>query len=323
MLQVYRDTGSFLTSSSTELPGTIIWIDLLNPTEQEKEFVKSRAGVRIPSVDALSEIESSSRLIVERGTIYVSTPVVAQADSADAFLSPLGLILTEHVLVTVRFEKSSVIDTVVERIQRDETLRTSTGVFVALLEALVDRGADVLERLAAELDMVSRIVFRGDPSSREHTVRSNAALRRILSEVGATGDRLSLARDVLLGLSRVAPFAVSSGHTWIVPEFEARLAAVSKDVASLNDYEGHVSDKVQFLLDAILGFITIEQNDLFKVLTIVSVVGIPPTLVAGIYGMNFKSMPELSWEWGYPFGLALIVLSALLPFLWFKWRGWV
>jgi magnesium transporter len=90
----------------------------------------------------------------------------------------------------------------------------------------------------------------------------------------------------------------------------------------LNDYEAHLSNKVQFLLDAVLGFITIKQNDLFKVLTIVSIVGIPPTLMAGIYGMNLKFMPELNWTWGYPFGLAVVALSALIPVIWFKLRGW-
>jgi magnesium transporter len=323
MLHVYRDTGTFLTSGSTDIPGEIIWMDLLNPTKEEKDFVESRARVRIPSIEALSEIESSSRLIFEHETIYLSTPVVAHADTADPFLSSLGLILTRRVLITVRFEELSVFDSVVGLVRSQETLRNSTEVFAALLEALVDRGADVLERLGAELDKVSRTVFRGDPARRQHTVRSNTALRRVLSQVGATGDRLSIARDALLGLSRIAPFVLGLGHEWIVPEFEARLTAVSKDIASLNDYEGHVSNKVQFLLDAILGFITIEQNDLFKVLTVVSVIGIPPTVVAGIYGMNFKVMPELSWQWGYPFGLALIVLSALAPFLWFKWRGWI
>jgi len=323
MLRVYRDTGSFLTSASSDLHGEIIWMDLVNPTNEETSFVESRAHVRIPSKEALSEIESSSRLMVEGRTIYVSAPVVAQGDTADAFLSPLGLILTKDVLVTVRFEEASAFDSVVEQVRRDDTLRSGTGVFTALLEALVDRGADVLERLGGDLDKVSRMVFRGDPSKRQHTVRSNAALRRVLSRVGVTGDRLAIARDALLGLSRIAPFALSLGHQWIVPEFEARLNAVSKDIASLNDFEGHLSNKVQFLLDAILGFITIEQNDLFKVLTIVSVVGIPPTVVAGIYGMNFKFMPELAWEWGYPFGLALIMLSGIIPFLWFKWRGWI
>jgi magnesium transporter len=323
MLHVYRDTGSFLTSPSTDLPGEIIWMDLLNPTDEEKGFVQARARVRIPTKEALSEIETSSRLMAEGGTIYMSTPIVARGDTNEAFLSPLGLILTKDVLVTVRFEETSIFDSVVELICRDETLRTGTGVFTALLEALVDRGADVLERLGGELDKVSRMVFRGDPSKRQHPVRSNAALRGVLSRVGTIGDRLAIARDALLGLSRIAPFVLSMGHKWIVPEFEARLNAVSKDIASLNDFEGHVSNKVQFLLDAILGFITIEQNDLFKVLTIVSVVGIPPTVVAGIYGMNFKFMPELAWQWGYPFGLALIVLSALVPLIWFKWRGWI
>jgi magnesium transporter len=105
-------------------------------------------------------------------------------------------------------------------------------------------------------------------------------------------------------------------------EFANRLEAVGKDVASLNAFQAHLSNKVQFLLDAVLGFITVAQNDLFKILTIVSVVGIPPTVVAGIYGMNFKFMPELSWTWGYPFGLAMIALSTIVPLIWFKWRGW-
>jgi len=90
----------------------------------------------------------------------------------------------------------------------------------------------------------------------------------------------------------------------------------------LVDFEAHLSSKSQFLLDAILGFINTEQNDIFRVLTIVSVIGIPPTLIASMYGMNFHDMPELRWRWGYPYGLTLIALSALAPILWFKRRGW-
>jgi magnesium transporter len=323
MLRVYRDkSGSFSTGTVQGLPGEIIWIDLLNPTDAEKQFVAERAGVRIPSTEALSEIEASSRLFVEREVIYLSTPVVAQADTSDASLSPVGLILTRNVLVTIRFAELKAFNVVSELISRDQSVTSSAGVFTALIEAIVDRGADVLERLAEELDKISRRIFRGDPARRQHTVRSNAALRRILFIVGSTGDRLALARDVILGIARIAPFVLSVRQEWIIPEFEARLGAIVKDVASLNDYEGHLSNKVQFLLDAVLGFITIEQNDLFKVLTIVSVVGIPPTIVAGIFGMNFKFMPELNWTWGYPFGLVLIAVSAVIPLAWFKWRGW-
>jgi magnesium transporter len=252
----------------------------------------------------------------------MSTPIVARGDTNEAFLSPLGLILTKEVLVTVRFEETSIFDSIVELIRRDETLRTGTGVFTALLEALVDRGADVLEpwRRTGQ-GFAHGFPRRSYEAPAYRSVKRSIARRA--QRVGTIGDRLAIARDALLGLSRIAPFVLSMGHKWIIPEFEARLNAVSKDIASLNDFEGHVSNKVQFLLDAILGFIIIEQNDLFKVLTIVSVVGIPPTVVAGIYGMNFKFMPELAWQWGYPFGLALILLSALVPLILFKWRGWI
>jgi magnesium transporter len=324
VLRLYRDsTHPSADASLKEFPREVIWIDLLSPTDDEKNLVENRTGVNIPSIEALSEIESSSRLAVDRDIITLSTPVVARGDGPDAFLSPVGFILTKRFIISIRFAELAAFTSVADLIRADEHLRTSSGVFIALLEAFVDRGADLLERLAADLDKVSRSVFRGDVSQRRHTVRSNRSLRRVLSIVGATGDRLSLARDALLGLGRIAQFVATLKQDWFEPEFKARLGAVAKDVGSLNDYEGQLSNKVHFLLDAVLGFISIEQNDLFRVLTIVSVVGIPPTLVAGIYGMNFRFMPELAWSLGYPFALAVIVLSAVLPLAWFKWRGWL
>jgi magnesium transporter len=323
VLTIYREKdASIRNAGAAVLPPEVVWIDLLNPSDEEKAFVESRARVHIPSLEALSEIESSSRLAVDQDTIYLSLPAVAQGQTPDAQLSPVGFVLTQRALVTVRFAAFPAFDVVAERVSTNETVQSPVAVFMALLEIMVDRGADALERLGAELDKVSRSVFRGDPSRPKHVARSNAALRRALTSVGSTGDRLTLSRDALLGIGRIAPFVLSLRKSWIVPEFEARLDAMIKDVASLNDYEGHLSNKVQFLLDAILGLISIQQNDIFKVLTIASVVGIPPTLVAGIYGMNFKYMPELNWIAGYPFGLAMIVLSAIIPVLWFKWRGW-
>lgn len=323
VLSILRDPDhSVRARSSSELPRGVIWIDLLDPTPEETAFVEARTKVRIPSMASLSEIELSSRLAVHHEVIYLSVPTVARGDTADAYLSPAGFILTEGVLITVRFAPLSIFDAVAARVRQDEKLHSAMAVFIILLEAIVDRAADTLERLGGELGNASKSVFRGDPSQPRNIARSNNALRRALTAVGTAGDRLALARDALLGIGRVAPFVLSLRRDWIVPEFEARLEAVTKDIASLNDYEGFLSNKVQFLLDAILGFISIQQNDIFKILTIVSVVGIPPTLVAGIYGMNFKYMPELNWIGGYPFGLALIVLSALIPLAWFKWRNW-
>jgi magnesium transporter len=323
VLTIYRDEGGTVrTGSEPELPGKVIWIDLLDPTPEETGFVERRAKIRVPSKDALSEIEASSRLIVERGVLYLSTPVVAGAGTSNPHLSPAGFILGPKLLVTVRYAKLPPFDAVAETIRADETLASSTGVFVALLEAMVDRGADVLEHLGAEIDRISRSVFRGDPSDPSHAVRSTDRLRKILSALGASGDRVSQARDVLLGIGRIATFASDIGREWIAPELQVRLGAVSKDILSLNDYETHLAGKVQFLLDAVLGYITIAQNDVFKVLTIASVVGIPPTLLAGVWGMNFKAMPELDWHWGYALALASIVLSAVAPLAWFRARGW-
>lgn len=323
MLSIYRDVdGAVRASTGPDLPDQVIWMDLLDPTDEERSFVEDRARVRVPSKDALSEIEASSRLIVERGALYLSTPVVARGDTADTYLSPAGFVLAPNLLITIRYTELPTFDAVVEKIRTDETLASSVGVFTALLEAIVDRGADVLERLGADLDRISRSVFRGDQSDPRHAVRATGKLRQTLSAVGLIGDRTSQARDVLLGVSRIASFSCDIGHAWIGAEFHDRLGAVSKDIASLNDYEAHLSGKVQFLLDAVLGFITIEQNDLFKVLTIASVVGIPPTLLAGIWGMNFKNMPELDWHWGYPIALLAILASGVLPLVWFKVRGW-
>jgi len=152
--------------------------------------------------------------------------------------------------------------------------------------------------------------------------RSNRALKETLREIGAVANRLSHIRDSILGLQRIAPFAAESGKPWIGDAVQARLKTVAKDLQSLADFEVHLTDKVQFLLDAVLGFINTEQNDIFKVLTIVSVVGIPPTLIASMYGMNFETIHEYHWRYGYAWGLFLIVLSAILPTAWFKWRGW-
>ena len=324
MLTIHRDSSpSVRITDAPGLPDGAIWLDLLNPTADERAFVETHAGMRVPSVEALSEIESSSRLIAEKDVLYLSTPVVASTDPLDPFLSPAGFVLSEKRLVTIRFTELSTFSEVAKRVEAGSDIRNSAAVFITLLEAMVDRGADVLERLGSELDKLSRSIFRGDVERRQHTVRSNRVMRRTLGSVGTIGDRMSQARDVLLGLGRIASFVERLQVPWIGAEIRQRLASVSRDITSLDDYQAHLSDKVQFMLDATLGFINISQNDLFKVLTVVSVIGIPPTLVAGIYGMNFKIMPELNWAWGYPFGLTVIVLSAVLPYLWFKWRGWL
>jgi magnesium transporter len=236
--------------------------------------------------------------------------------------SPLGFVLSRELLVTIRYAQLHAFETVAEKRSRNDGHSSSVETFAALVDGMLELSADLIEQIAAELDGVSRAVF-SKVGKQDHVTQSNDELRRILIGVGTAGERLSRIRDSVLGLQRIVPFVAGTEQDWIPAGIRARLKTTQDDLTSLTEYETHLSNKVQFLLDAVLGFINTKQNDVFQVLTVISIVGIPPTLVASIYGMNFKAMPELNWAWGYPYGLVLISLSAILPILWFKWQRWV
>jgi magnesium transporter len=322
LLKTYRDQ-ILDWQTGTPVPTGMIWVDLLNPTDEEKRQVESVIKVRIPTEHALNEIEASSRLILDHDLLYLSSPAVTLDAYGEAELTSVGFIVGPQIIVTVRFAALLPFDSVIKRMETDDGLQNGMCVFTALLEAMVDRGADVLEHLGAEADRLSRSVFKGGLSREKGPVRSTRRLREALANVGVLADRLAKARDVLLGVGRIASFAGDIGRDWITKDSKVRLDAVSKDIASLGDYETRLSDKIQMLLDAVLGFISVEQNDLFKILTIVSVVGVPPTVLVGIWGMNFKNMPELNWTFGYPLAWLAIIASGLLPLAWFKIRGWL
>jgi len=194
---------------------------------------------------------------------------------------------------------------------------------VLAVPPLVDRAADSLEHCSSELDALSHRAFHSERVQRRALKSVSEKLHATLRKLGQIADRISQIRDTLLGFGRIAAFVCETGTNVVSADERPRLLAVRSDVSSLNDYQLHLSGKVQFLLDATLGFISIEQNDVVKALTIVSVVGVPPVLVAGVYGMNFAHMPELHWLFGYPFALLLMLVTGLLPLLWFKWRGWM
>ena len=309
------------------LPAEAVWIDMLRPEPDEIAFVKRTTGLEVPGIEELSEIESSSRLRNEAGTLYLSAPFVYRSDTDQPVTTPAGFVLTRERLITVRFEELPSFTNFATHDLSTETDPLSSGaVFAGLMDAISDRLADVLESIAAELDELSHRLFRSPATQtgrRRPPARESADLRIILRRIGHSGDLASKIRDSLLGIGRIVPFVATHATDWLPLEIKPRLETVRLDVTSLSDYDMHIVNKVQLLLDATLGLINIEQNNIIKVLTIVSVVGIPPTLIASMYGMNFKGMPEYDWAWGYPYGLAMIVLSAILPILWFKWRGWI
>jgi magnesium transporter len=303
------------------LPPDIAWIDLLTPTPDEAGFVERTTGLALPSFEDLSEIETSSRVRTDNGTLYLSGPLVHRSTAVDPQTTPVGYVLSAERLVTVRFEPLTAFAVFAPMAQG-----ASAEVFAGLIDAIVDRLADVLEHIAAELDRLSHRLFRSGPiegNNRRQHARESADLRVILRRVGANGDLVSKIRDSLLGLGRIVPYVASLGADWLPEPVKPRLESLRHDIASLSDYDTHLTNKVQLLLDATLGLINVDQNNIIKVLTIVSVIGVPPTLVASMYGMNFKHMPELDWLWGYPWALMLMVLSAALPWLYFKRKGWL
>ena len=304
-----------------------VWLDLLKPTDAERSVAEHATHLVVPATADLAEIESSSRLATENGALYLSTPMTYRALDGLSMSAPLGIVLSRDHLMTVRFADLPVFDQFAERFNakdgRTNSPPSSVGAFLGLLEAVVDRLADVLEHVGADLDGLSRRVFRPERGNTRNAARVDAQLRATLRAVGTAGERVSNIRDSLLGVNRIVLYTNEVAAGWIPKEMRPRFKTLRQDIASLSDYDSQLTTKVQFLLDATLGFINIEQSNGIKVLTVVSVVGVPPTLVASIFGMNFKNMPDLQWEYGYLYGLAMIVLSGVLPLLWFRRRGWI
>ncbi|HEX5101244.1 MAG TPA: magnesium transporter CorA family protein [Polyangiaceae bacterium] len=298
-----------------------VWIDLLSPSDAESAEVEAATNLRLPAKDDIEEIETSSRVYVEDGALYLSTPLLTGPDCMKNGSASLGCVLTPKRLVTLHFVKLDSVEELRQGFDKHKDVNAG-DVFLRLLEIIVDHTADALERAGAELEAISHAAFRAETPKRRHA-RMSAELRSSIRRLGRISDGVSHLRDSLLGVGRVATFVHETGGEIGLTLAPARLGAVRGDIVSLNDYQAHLASKVQFLLDAMLGFISIQQNDIVKTLTVVSLVGVPPVLIAGIYGMNFRVMPELDWPLGYPFALALIVVSGLVPLGLMKWRGWM
>jgi magnesium transporter len=317
MLNIYS-AGSSDSGSHGNRP---YWMDMFNPTPEENARVSKECGIQVPTRESLQEIESSSRLRAEDSVLYVSMPLALQDDSEGFRPIPLGFILSPKFLVTIRYSEIHAFSQAKPHLAELAGF-DSVAVFSMLIAGMVDFHADMIEKLSGDLSSVSACVFGRYGSPPKRGREFTRALRDSLDLVGHVGDHLSRIRESLLGLQRIIMFVSKMGSEWLHGEPSSTLKVARRDIVSLVDFEAHLSGKIQFLLDAILGFITTEQNDIFKVLTTVSVVGIPPTLIASMYGMNFHDMPELGWKYGYPYGLALIAVSILVPIVWFKRRGW-
>jgi magnesium transporter len=298
----------------------VTWLDLLSPTAEEETLLEARLGVDLPTREEVQRIEVSGRLYREERAVVMTATLPARTDSDDLLLAAVAFVLVDRKLVTVRYHEPRAFKTFPQR-----AAVASVGcvdgetVLVALLEANVDRMADILERAEAEVDAISRAIFRGEGKK-----IAQADLMSTLQLIGRKGDLCSNLRDSLLSLQRLAGFysqvLTDLGER---KELRGRVRALGQDLQSLGEHASFLSQKVTFLLDATLGMINIEQSNIIKIFSIAAGVFLPPTLIASIYGMNFRHMPELEWPYGYPLACTLMLASALLPFWFFKRRGWL
>jgi len=270
------------------------------------------------------EIETSSRLYRAGDNLFLTVPIATRDEDATSHSAPLAFVLTPKILLTVRFEPVRICAPRTNVAPGDDRpLSGGAGVLIGLLEALIDNIADDMENATARLDQHSRSIFvdqvrpsKGRPRNEDHS------LRELLIRIGRAHAFTSRIGETLLVVTRMTHYVAAEAAEDLSAEAKTRLDRLTRDAVSLSDHEAHMSEKIQFLLDASLGLISVDQNDIFKILTMVSVVGIPPTLIASMYGMNFKNIPEYDWAYGYPYGLTVIFLSAVIPLIWFKWRRW-
>ncbi|MCI0466750.1 MAG: magnesium transporter CorA family protein [Beijerinckiaceae bacterium] len=312
------------SAGATAIPAGVSWIDALRPSEPEIVFLERTLGIEVPTLEDLSEIETSSRLRSEKDWLYLSIPMVYRQEGFMPALTPLGFAMSKDMLLTVRFKHLKPFDALQDNIPRFPMQPGGAGALAAILESIVEHAADMLEGVGGELDGVSEEIFGAEGGANgQHRPREDSErLRLVMRKIGRYGDLTSKLEDLLLGLSRLLPYVMVNAAAYIDSGLRARFKSLQRDVASLNDYETHLTGKVHFLLDAVLGQTNIEQNNIFRILTVVSVIGIPPTFFASLWGMNFKFMPDLDWSFGYAYAIAVIALSAIVPAIWFKKNGW-
>lgn len=303
------------------IPDNTIWIDLLNPTREEEKLVEAFLCMEIPTREEMHEIEVSSRLRHEDGNFFMTASMVTKVDTSAPETHAVTFILTDHVFVSIRYVDATsfrrFVNNAPKLVARDHD---GISLFLGLIESVVDRMADILERLDRDIDRITKDIFR-NPEKRESGMRNTDYLL-VLDRIGRCGDLSSKIHESMVTYGRVMAFA--SHHKKLhLPEYLETLDVIRKDITGLTDHCTYLTGRVQFLLDATLGMISIQQNVVFKVLSILSLVLMPPTLVAGIYGMNFHLIPELDWHWGYPLSLLLMLFVAILPYAYLKKRKYL
>jgi magnesium transporter len=324
VLTAYRIADNCLAARPLAEDGTIppeaTWVDLSQPAPSEDRLTEAFLGASVPTREESQEIEFSSRFYTEDNAVFMTASVLTGVDKGEPKLMPFTMAIAGDRIATIRYAEFHALSQFLARATKPGGCTSAPAVFLGLTEAIVDRIADVLERISLVVDRINREIFARQLESRRH----GRELADLIGEIGVQGDLAAKARECLSSLERLVQYAglalpapyAKGGH-------RARLKLIGRDIRSLEDHVTFLNNKINFLLDASLGLISVQQNEVIRVLTVAATVFFPPTLIGTIYGMNFDWMPELAWPFGYPLAIILMLVSAVAPFLYFRRRGWL
>lgn len=304
-----------------EIPSDAIWIDLLEPTPTEERLVETSLRIDVPTREEMKEIETSNRLYEDNGALYMTATVAAQLDTDRPVSTAITFILSGNRLVTNRYISTKPFQHFATYAQTHPAAgQDAAAILAGLIEALTERIADILERVGGDLDSVSGNIFARHGT----TTPTSRDLRSMIERIGFNGELNSKARESLVSLGRLLVFAQQSGNIEMRGEQRDRFRSISRDVASLSDHTSFLGTKVSFLLEATLGLISVEQNNIIKIFSVAAVLFLPPTLIASIYGMNFDLLPDLPGRYSnFLFSIALMIGSMGITFALFKRKGWL
>jgi len=305
------------------VPADPLWLDVVDPTGEERAKIEAACALTLPTREEMREIEPSDRLYSEGLARFMTATILVHADAPLPERASITFILTGRSLVTLRYVEPRPVATYAQKLLRgQEACSCPEEALVGLLEAFIDRIADILEKTAFDLDQVSQVIFAED----EQRQGARRDLRAVIRALGRSDDLVSTIRESLLSLTRLISFLTATFNTAgdrPLKEVRTRLKSTRNDILSLNEHAAFESHTINFLLDATLGMINIDQNAIIKIFSVAAVAFLPPTLIASIYGMNFDVMPELRWLAGYPLALGLMVISAVIPLIYFRRKGWL
>jgi magnesium transporter len=315
--------GRIIDATRERIPDEAAWIDLEEPTREEEKLVEQCIRVNVPTQAEMAEIEPSSRLYERNGALYMTVSALRGVEEHFPTTTPIGFVLADNRLVTIRYATPKPIRTFENHARREpELVRDGTTALVRLLDAIIDRLADEIEGVSSTMEGLSQQIFQEQQDQRRIPADKLTAL---LTSIGRTQTLLTKIRYSAVSTMRMLSFLGGSNlvHDESQKELRHHVASMTTDVTSLSEHASFLTDSLQFLLDASLGLISIEQNAAMKLFSWAAVILLPPTLIAGIFGMNFHYMPELNWHYGYPISLALMLVTAVGPYLYFKKRGWL